>query len=182
MCRQNLDQKNRVTTVHLLQCKTNFFIRLWFWGRNLRKLKNIHLGKPPLISKKPFFSFAYTCLHSPRLVYNRLDFSRDSSSDSSTLVYIRLVTRLNSPTIVYICLDFPRLLWWLVCVFKTDLLNYCTGKVLETYLWKSIFAHASIDFFTSPFFKVSPNFPFLKITVKHASAFPLKSTIEFNAE
>ena len=114
--------KNLVTTVHLLQCKTNFFIRLCFWGRHLCKLKNILLlqcvyynvkqissfvyvfGKPPLISKKNFFWFVYTRLHLSRLVYNRLDLS----SDSSTLVYIYLVTRLHSSTFVYTRLDFSR--------------------------------------------------------------------------
>ena len=96
--------KNRVTTVHLLQCKINSFLCLSFRGRNLSKLKNIHLGKPPLISKKkkkkiPLHSstFIYTHLHSSRLVYNRLD----SFSDSSTLVYIRLVTCLHSSTRLY---------------------------------------------------------------------------------
>ena len=82
--------------MHLLQCKTNFFIRLSFWGRNLRKLKNIRLGKPPLISK----IFFLIRLHSSTLVYIRLDLSsdlsafvyihRDSSSNSSTLFYTRL--------------------------------------------------------------------------------------------
>ena len=113
--------KNRVTIVHLLQCKTNLFICLCFWGRNLRELKNIHLGKPPLISKNFFLirshqsTFIYTRLHSSRLIYNRLDESSDSStfvyirldssSDSSSLVYICLVTRLHSPTFVYTRLD-----------------------------------------------------------------------------
>ena len=90
--------KNCVTIMHLLQYKTNLFIRLCSWGRNLRKLKNIHLGKPPLISKNFFDSltFVYTRLHSSRSVYNPLD----SSSDSSALVYIRLVTRLHSSSLV----------------------------------------------------------------------------------
>ena len=65
--------KNPVTTVYLLQCKTNFFIHLCLWGRNLSKLKNIYLGKPHLIS----FFF-----------------------DSFTLDYIRLVTRLHWSTSV----------------------------------------------------------------------------------
>ena len=80
--------ENRVTTVHLLQCKTNFIIRLCivtrntcFWERNLRKLKNIYLRKSLLISKF-FFWYVYTRLHSSRIVYNRL------------------VTRLNSSTFV----------------------------------------------------------------------------------
>ena len=93
--------KNLVTTVHLLQCKTNFFICLCFWGRHLCKLKNIDHGKPPLTSKKNFFWFVYTCLHLSRLVYKRLDLS----SDSSTLVYIYLVTRLHLSTFVYTRLD-----------------------------------------------------------------------------
>ena len=88
--------KNRVTTVHLLQCKTNI-IRLSFWGRNLRKLKNIHLGKPPLISKKIFL----IRLHSSTLVYIRLDLS----SDLSALVYIHLDSSSNSSTLFYTRLD-----------------------------------------------------------------------------
>ena len=53
--------------MHLLQYKTNLFIRLCSWGRNLRKLKNIHLGKPPLIF--------LIRLHSSTLVYIRLEAS-----------------------------------------------------------------------------------------------------------
>ena len=56
--------KSCVTTVHLLQCKTNFFIYLSFWGRNLLKLRNIHVGKLPLISKKFFFDlFTLVYIH-----------------------------------------------------------------------------------------------------------------------
>ena len=82
--------KSRNTIVHLLQCKTNFFIRLSFWGRNLHKL-NLHIFRT-LHWYQVFFvlflihlhssAFVYTCLHSPRLVYNRLD----STSDSSTFI------------------------------------------------------------------------------------------------
>ena len=43
------------------------------------------------------FTFVYTRLYLSRLVYNRLY----SSSDSSPLVYIRLVTRLHPSTFVY---------------------------------------------------------------------------------
>ena len=63
--------KNRVTIVHLLQCKTNLFILLCFWGRNLRELKNIHLGRPPLISKNFFLDSVtpvYIHLHSSTFV------------------------------------------------------------------------------------------------------------------
>ena len=77
--------ENHVTTVHLLQCKTNFIIRLCivtrntcFWERNLRKLKNIHLRKSLLISKK-FFWYVYTSLDLFTLVYIRLDSSSHSS-------------------------------------------------------------------------------------------------------
>ena len=100
--------KNRVTAVHPRQCKTNFFIRLCFWGRNLRKLKNIHLGKASINIKKLFYSFTIvktrivSCLHSSTCL--------DLSSNSSTLVYIRLVTRLHS----------SKLVQWLVRVFRTD--------------------------------------------------------------
>ena len=61
--------KNRVNTVHLLKCKTNLFIQLCFWGRNLRELKNTHLGKPLLISNFFFFDLL-------TLVYIRLQSSR----------------------------------------------------------------------------------------------------------
>ena len=82
--------KNCVTTVHLLQCKTNFFTHLCFEGEIYCKLKNIHLGKLPLISKKRFFD-SFT------LVHIRLD----SSSDSSTLVYIHLDLSSVSSTLFY---------------------------------------------------------------------------------
>ena len=100
--------KNRVTTVHLLQCKINSFLCLSFRGRNLSKLKNIHLGKPPLISKKKKKKIR---LHSSTFIYTHLDSFSDSStlvyirldsfSDSSTFVQTRLVTRLHSSTFVY---------------------------------------------------------------------------------
>ena len=102
--------KYRVNIVHLLQCKTNFFIRLCFWERNLRKLKKIHLRKPPLISKKFFLirlhssTFAFTRLHSSRLFCDRLDLS----GDLSTLVYIRLDLSSDSSTLVYIRLHLLR--------------------------------------------------------------------------
>ena len=101
--------KNLVTTVHLVQCKTNFFNLLCLWGRNLHKLKNIYLGKPPLISKKinsfTLVSLVYTSLHSSTLVYNRPDLS----NDSSTLVYICLDSSSDSSALVYIRLDSSRL-------------------------------------------------------------------------
>ena len=88
--------KNRVTTVHLLQCKINSFLCLSFRGRNLSKLKNIHLGKPPLISKKKKKRFVYTHLHSSTLIQTRLV----TRLHSSTFVQTRLVTRLHSSTFV----------------------------------------------------------------------------------
>ena len=66
----------------------------------LLREKSMQIGNPPLISKI-FFWFVYTRLHLSTLVYIRLD----SSSDSSTLVYIRLVTRLHSSTFIYTRLD-----------------------------------------------------------------------------
>ena len=84
-----LTLKNRLTTVHLLQCKTNSSFIYAFEGEIYGKLKNIHLGKPLLISKKFFDSFT--------LVYIRLD----SSSDSATLIYIRLNSSSDSSTFVY---------------------------------------------------------------------------------
>ena len=88
--------KNRVITVHLLQCKTNFFIYLCFWGRNLGQIKE----HPPLqasinIIKKVFL----IPLHSSTLVYIHLD----SSSDSLTLVDVPL----HSSTLI-------------LCIFRTD--------------------------------------------------------------
>ena len=75
----------------LLQCiNYNEKQILCFWGRNLCKLKNIHLGKPPLISKKLFFWFVYTRLHSSRLVYVGVVICLHSSA----FVYTRLVARL----------------------------------------------------------------------------------------
>ena len=84
--------KNCVFTVHLLQRKINFFNHVWFEGEIYCKLKNIHLGKPPLISKHFFNSFTllYIRLHSSTFVQTRLV----THLHSSTLVYIRLVTCL----------------------------------------------------------------------------------------
>ena len=55
--------KNCVITVHLLQCRTYFFIHYVFEGEIYRKLEKIHLRKHPLITKKRFFWFVYTRLH-----------------------------------------------------------------------------------------------------------------------
>ena len=71
----------------------HFFIHV-FQGEIYGKLKNIHLGKPPLILKKRFSWFVYIRLDSSTFIYTRLVTRLHSSSDSSTLVYIRLVTRL----------------------------------------------------------------------------------------
>ena len=93
--------KNRVTTVHLLQCKTNFFIHLSFWGRNLLQIKEHPPWEASINIQKKFYWFVCTRLH------------------SSTLVYIHVVTRLHSSTFVY----------WLVyirldsSVFRTDPAN-----------------------------------------------------------
>ena len=113
--------KNRVTTVHLLQCKTNFYIHLRFWGRNLRQIK-----------EHPSW-FVYTRLHSSTLVYICLDSSSgssthmyirlDSSSDLSAFVYIRLESSndsLHSSTFAYTRLHSSTLVWWLVCAFIID--------------------------------------------------------------
>ena len=81
---QNLDKKSRITTLHLLQCKTNFLIHLCFWGRNLCQI----IEYPSW--DKIFFLIR---LHSPTFVYNRLN--------SSWLVYVCLdspTTRLHSST------------------------------------------------------------------------------------
>ena len=52
----------RVTTVHLLQCKTNFFIHLCFWEKNLRKIQEHPSWKASINIKKKFFSFVYRIL------------------------------------------------------------------------------------------------------------------------
>ena len=101
--------KNRVTTVHLLQCKTNFYIHLRFWGRNLRQIK-----------EHPSW-FVYTRLHSSTLVYICLDSSSgssthmyirlDSSSDLSALLYVRLDSSSDSSTLFYICLHSSTLVY-----------------------------------------------------------------------
>ena len=61
-------------------------------------------------------------------IYIRLDLS----SDSPTLVYIRLVTRIHSSsdsyTLVYFYLHSSRLVYWLVCVFRTDPIFLWCGK------------------------------------------------------
>ena len=75
--------KNCETTVHL----AHFFIHV-FEGEICGKLKNIHLGKPPLILKK----FFLICLHSSTLVYIRLHSPTfvQTNLHSSTFVYTRL--------------------------------------------------------------------------------------------
>ena len=99
--------KNRVTTVHLLQCKTNFFIRQCFLHSSTQ-IKG-HPFWEASINMNSFFlirlhssTFVYTRLNSSRVVYNCLD----SSSDSSTFAQTCLVTRLHSSTFVYIRLDW----------------------------------------------------------------------------
>ena len=88
--------ENRVTTVHLLQCKTNFFIRLCFLHSSTQ-VKEHPFWEASINIKKNYFLIR---LHLSTSVYNRLVTRLQSSSDSSTLVYIRLVTRLHSPTLV----------------------------------------------------------------------------------
>ena len=89
--------ENCVTTVHLLQRKTNFFIHLRFCGRNLLQIKEYPSWEASIHIKKSFLirlhqsRFAYTCL------VTRLH--------PSTFVQARLVTRLHSSKLVYIRLD-----------------------------------------------------------------------------
>ena len=89
------------------------------------QIKEIYLGKPPLISKKKnliqlhWSTFLYTRLHSSILVSNCLDLSSDlstllyinlvSSSDLSTLVSIRLHLSSDPSTLIYIRLHSSRL-------------------------------------------------------------------------
>ena len=48
--------KNHATTVHPLQCKTNFFIHLCFWGRNLHQIK-----KHPCWEASIYISILFVC-------------------------------------------------------------------------------------------------------------------------
>ena len=99
--------KSRVTTMHLLQSKANFFIHLRIWWRNLRQIK-----------EHPSW-FVYIRLHSSTLVFICLGSSSgssthmyirlDSSSDLSALVYIRLDSSSDSSTLFYIRLHSSTL-------------------------------------------------------------------------
>ena len=63
--------KNRLTTVHLLQCKINFFIYLCFWGRNLLQNKEHPSWETSINTRKNFFdssALVYICLYSPIFV------------------------------------------------------------------------------------------------------------------
>ena len=51
---------NRVATVYLLQCKTNFFIHLCFYGKNLRQIKEDLSWNIQINIQKDFFWFIYT--------------------------------------------------------------------------------------------------------------------------
>ena len=95
--------------MHLLQCKTIFFIHLRFWGRNLEQIKEYPSWRAFTNIENPFFD-SFT------LVYIRLE----SSINSSTLVCICLHSSSNSSTLVYICLHSSTLIYWLVCGFRTD--------------------------------------------------------------
>ena len=64
--------KNRVTTVHLLQCKTNVFICLCFLHSSTQ-FKEHSFWEASINIKKNFFWFVYTCLHLFTLVYICLD-------------------------------------------------------------------------------------------------------------
>ena len=87
--------KNSVTTVYLLQCKTNFFIHICFQKRTLRQVKE-HLSWET--SKRSFLirlhlssTFVYTRLlthlHSCALVYTPLHSSSDSSAILELILY-----------------------------------------------------------------------------------------------
>ena len=92
--------------MHLLQCKTDFFIYLHFWGRHLLQIKehpsweaSINITKGSLV-----------CLHSSTLAYTRLV----TRLNSSAFVYTRLVTHLHSSTFVYTRLHLSAVVYWLV--------------------------------------------------------------------
>ena len=78
--------KNRVTTAHLLQCKTNFLNHLSFWGRNLLQIKEHPPWEASINIQKKFYWFVCTCLHSSTLVYIHVVTRLHSSTDSSTFV------------------------------------------------------------------------------------------------
>ena len=79
--------KNRVTTVHLLQCKTNFSFIYAFEGEICGKLKSTHLD---------LFTLDYIRLHSSTFVWVRLV----ARLHTCTFVQTRLVTCLHSSTFV----------------------------------------------------------------------------------
>ena len=66
--------KNRVTIVHFLQCKTNFFIRLCFWGEKSTQIKKHPSWEASITIKKIFLirldssTFVNTRLQSSRFV------------------------------------------------------------------------------------------------------------------
>ena len=92
--------KNHVTTVLCIYyyVKQSYSFIYAFEGEIYGKLMNIHLGKPPLISKKSFL----VCSHlstSFTLVYIRLVYIwSDSYGDLSTLVYFCLDVSSDLPT------------------------------------------------------------------------------------
>ena len=113
--------KNSVTTVDL----AHFFIYV-FEGEIYGKLRNIHLGNPPLILKRNFFylfTFVYTRLH------------------SSTFVYIRLVTRLHTSTFFYTCLHSSSD----SSVFLEQIFFFCATSITNVYVIKP-YAYLDFDF------------------------------------
>ena len=65
--RTKSELKNRVTTVHLLQCKTNFFIRLSLWGEKYTQIKEYPSWETSTNIEKNFFdlfTLVYIRLHS----------------------------------------------------------------------------------------------------------------------
>ena len=83
--------KNRVTTVHLVQLKQISSLIYAFDKEIYCKLKNIHLGKPPLIYKKVFLIRLHSSTFVQRLVYTRLD-----SSSGSFVFLEQIIFQRNS--------------------------------------------------------------------------------------
>ena len=94
--------KIRVTTVHLLQCKTNFSFIYAFEGEICGKLKSTHLD---------LFTLDYICLGSFSGSSTHMYIRLDSSSDLSALLYVRLDSSSDSSTLFYICLHSSTLVY-----------------------------------------------------------------------
>ena len=109
---------NRVATVYLLQCKTNFFIHLCFYGKNLRQIKEDLSWNIQINIQKDFFWFIYTR-------------RRPSTSVSRDF----LISNLGSFRVIsLISMNFFRVM----ILFSGSPLQYSSLVTLISMLWFSI--------------------------------------------